>query len=91
MSPAEMSPAGAVRRAWAYLAAVAEPPCAPVIALAEAVGPCEAAAMVAARRVPDGYPEVLEATQARFAAVDAAADLAAWGPARAPPRPPPPH
>ena len=57
-------------RAWAYLAAVAEPPSAPVIALAERLGPVDAAQAIRARRVPAGFDGVLGATEARAAAVD---------------------
>lgn len=61
------------RQAWAYLAAVAEPPCAPLIALATEVGPEEAARAV--REVT--LPGVLERlTQARRHRDTSAADLA---------------
>lgn len=60
-------------RAWAYLAAVAEPPCAPLIALAERIGPEDAAQLIRARRLPAGG--LLEATEARAGIDTAAEDL----------------
>ncbi|MFT3714908.1 MAG: DNA-processing protein DprA [Gordonia sp. (in: high G+C Gram-positive bacteria)] len=65
------------RRAWAYLSAVAEPPCAPVIALTEDVGAVEAADRIRTRRLTDGDVDVLEATRARYAVDRSAADLEA--------------
>lgn len=61
-------------RAWAYLARVAEPPHTGMRELVEAVGPCEAAAAIRARRVPAGFDGVLGATAAR-SAVDTTGDL----------------
>ena len=52
-------------RAWAYLAAVAEPPCAPLIALVEDVGAIEAAQAVRTRSVPPRHRKVLVPTEAR--------------------------
>lgn len=63
------------RRAWAYLAAVAEPPCAPLVALVEEVGSVEAAKAVRTRTVPPHYQSVLVATEARAAVDTAARDL----------------
>lgn len=65
-----------VARAWAYLTAVAEPPCAALIALTERYGPEETAQMIKRRTVPAGNNAVLVATQARFATDSSAADLA---------------
>ncbi|MBT0568372.1 DNA-processing protein DprA [Williamsia sp. CHRR-6] len=65
----------AERRAWAYLSAVAEPPCGPLVALVEHLGALEAARAVADRRVPAGFEKVLAATAARFEKNTAAADL----------------
>lgn len=56
--PAEMT-------AWAYLARVAEPPCADVIALVDQIGAVDAAAAIRNRKVPDGHEPVLAATAAR--------------------------
>ncbi|MGW0037135.1 DNA-processing protein DprA [Gordonia sp. NPDC003376] len=55
-------------RAWAYLAAVAEPPCGPVRDLVAELGPVEAARAIRARSVPDGHTGVLEPTAARAGA-----------------------
>lgn len=62
-------------RAWAYLSAVAEPPCAPLITLVERYGALESARMVKARALPAGNAALLVATQARSATDTAAADL----------------
>ncbi len=62
-------------RAWAYLSAVAEPPCGPLIALVERYGPVEAAQMVRTRTLPAGNAAVLNATQARHEYDGAARDL----------------
>lgn len=62
-------------RAWAYLSAVAEPPCAPLIALTERYGAVETAQMIRTRALPAGNAAVLTATQARHAADSAARDL----------------
>ncbi|GAA3959364.1 DNA-processing protein DprA [Gordonia caeni] len=62
-------------RAWAYLSAVAEPPCAPLIALAERYGAVETAQMIKTRTLPAGHGGVLKATQARHATDTAAKDL----------------
>lgn len=62
-------------RAWAYLSAVAEPPCAPLITLTERYGAVETAQMVKTRRLPAGNGGVLKATEARHAADTAARDL----------------
>ncbi|ORM23882.1 DNA-processing protein DprA [Williamsia sp. 1135] len=63
------------RRAWAYLAAVAEPPSAAIVALIADVGVQEAAAAVASRSVPPSHAAVLQATEARWETNTAAADL----------------
>lgn len=62
-------------RAWAYLAAVAEPPCAAVIALVEDVGALEAAAAIKRRTVPPAHRQVLVPTEARAAVDRSAQDL----------------
>jgi len=62
-------------RAWAYLAAVAEPPCARLVALVDQYGVLDAARAVRERRMPDGYGELLVATEARCGSDTAAADL----------------
>ncbi|MBD0861252.1 DNA-protecting protein DprA [Gordonia sp. zg691] len=61
--------------AWAYLARVAEPPCAEVIALVDEVGPVEAASAIRRRIVPDDHRAVLAATAARYEADCTAEDL----------------
>lgn len=61
--------------AWAYLARVAEPPCAAVIALVDAIGPVDAASAIRRRSVPEGFGAVLPATAARHDADCATADL----------------
>lgn len=58
------------RHSWAYLSGIAEPPCAPLRALVADVGAADAAAAVAARRVPERHRAVLGPTAAR-AEVDA--------------------
>jgi DNA processing protein len=63
-----------VRLARAYLAAVAEPPAAALVAFVGEVGPLAAADRVRAGEVPDA---VAATTRARRARVDPAADLAA--------------
>lgn len=65
----------AARRAWAYLARVAEPPAAPVIDLIAALGVSEAAAAVRRRKVPDEHREVLASTASRADTDQAQADL----------------
>lgn len=62
-------------RAWAYLAAVAEPPCASLVALVEELGAVEAANAIRTRSVPPGHRSVLVATEARAAVDNAASDL----------------
>ncbi|MGB6246156.1 DNA-processing protein DprA [Gordonia sp. (in: high G+C Gram-positive bacteria)] len=62
-------------RAWAYLAAVAEPPCASLVALVDDLGAVEAAAAVRDRKVPAAHRSVLAATQARASTDTAARDL----------------
>ncbi len=69
---AEIDEAGL--RAWAYLSAVAEPPCAPLIALVARYGAQETAQMIKDRTAPDRA--VLAATHARFASDTSGADLA---------------
>ncbi len=64
-----------VLRSWAYLARVAEPPCAAIESLCNELGPVEAAAAIRARSVPPGHAGVLEATAARADSDRAAADL----------------
>ena len=66
--PAEMT-------AWAYLARVAEPPCADVIALVDQIGAVDAAAAIRNRKVPNGHEPVLAATAARCDSDSATADL----------------
>lgn len=61
--------------AWAYLARVAEPPCAALISLVDDLGPVDAAAAVRRRVVPDRHADVLTATEARYGDERAAADL----------------
>lgn len=61
--------------AWAYLARVAEPPCAAVIALVDDIGPVEAAAAIRRRTVPGGHEAVLAATAARSESDCAVDDL----------------
>ncbi|MCF8588230.1 DNA-processing protein DprA [Gordonia liuliyuniae] len=65
----------AERRAWAYLAAVAEPPSASVIALVSAIGAVAAAAAVRDRKAPVGHLAALAATEARHATDTSVADL----------------
>ncbi|MGB3484372.1 MAG: DNA-processing protein DprA [Mycobacterium sp.] len=67
-----MSADRARQLAWAYLSRVAEPPCAPLLALVNACGPVEAAAKV--RRGEVG-PELRTRTDARRDNDSAAADL----------------
>lgn len=67
-------PGESVLRAWAYLSAVAEPPCAPLVALAERYGAEETARMIRTRTAPDRA--ALTATEARFSTDTSAADLA---------------
>ncbi|ALG84533.1 DNA-processing protein DprA [Gordonia phthalatica] len=62
-------------RAWAYLATVAEPPCAPLIALVEDLGAIEAAKAVRKRSVPSQHRKVLVPTEARAAYDTADMDL----------------
>ena len=63
---------GPVLRAWAYLSRVAEPPCAELAALAQAVGPVEAAERVRRGLVSD---TLLRHTEARRQIDRATADL----------------
>ncbi|HEY9315441.1 DNA-processing protein DprA [Williamsia sp.] len=63
------------RRAWAYLAGVAEPPCAALRTLITEVGITEAARAVAGRSMPSGHAEVLRATEARHGVNTSAEDL----------------
>lgn len=65
----------AARRAWAYLARVAEPPAVPVIDMIAALGVSEAAAAVRRRKVPDEHREVLAITASRADTDQAQADL----------------
>ncbi|MBM7367578.1 DNA-processing protein DprA [Gordonia hydrophobica] len=62
-------------RAWAYLAAVAEPPCAPLIELVEVLGAIDAAAAIKKRSVPRAHRKALVPTEARFAHDTSAADV----------------
>lgn len=62
-------------RAWAYLASVAEPPCAPLGGLIARVGVLEAASAVRRRTMPHGFGAVLGATEARYRIDSAATDL----------------
>ncbi|UZF58497.1 DNA-processing protein DprA [Gordonia polyisoprenivorans] len=64
------------RRAWAYLARVAEPPCVPLTALVAEIGVLEAAAAIARGQVPRGHEAVLKATQARAGDDRSESDLA---------------
>ncbi len=66
----------AERRAWAYLAGVAEPPSAAVVALVAAVGPVDAETAIRTRTVPRGHSAALTATEARHATVSVDDDLA---------------
>ncbi|WP_439032643.1 DNA-processing protein DprA [Gordonia terrae] len=66
---------GAELTSWAYLARVAEPPCAAVIALVDAVGPVDAASAIRRRVVPAGHEQVLDATAGRCETDSAADDL----------------
>lgn len=65
----------AEQRAWAYLTAVAEPPCAPLIDLVERYGAVETAAMIRSRKVPADCDAVLVATEGRSATDTSDADL----------------
>lgn len=65
------------RAAWAYLMAVAEPPCRPVSALVADVGAVEAAAAIRSRRVPEGHRGVLRPTEARASSIDISEILSA--------------
>lgn len=62
-------------RAWAYLSRVAEPPNASLAGLVDELGPCDAAAAVRKRLVPDRFHALLSATEARAADDRAADDL----------------
>ncbi|EGD55668.1 DNA-processing protein DprA [Gordonia neofelifaecis] len=64
-----------VRRAWAYLAAVAEPPCTPLIGLVDDLGPVEAANAIRSRSVPSAHRGVLRHTEARAATDTSGPDL----------------
>lgn len=61
------------RSAWAYLVRVAEPPCAPLSALVQSIGPGEAAERV---RRGDVSPELARLTEARRGLDCAAEDIA---------------
>lgn len=63
------------RRAWAYLAAVAEPPAASIARLVDAVGVRDAAQAVRSRRFPDGHQAVARSTASRHHLVDPDQDL----------------
>ena len=52
-------------RAWAYLSAVAEPPCTAIRRLVDDVGAAAAADAIRTRRVPAGHEAVLGPTIAR--------------------------
>lgn len=71
-----MSGDDAARRAWAYLVAVAEPPCAPLRDLVADLGPVDAAETIRRRTVPAAHRAVLDPTQARAGIDRAAEDLA---------------
>ncbi|MFT3662768.1 MAG: DNA-processing protein DprA [Gordonia sp. (in: high G+C Gram-positive bacteria)] len=62
-------------RAWAYLTAVAEPPCAPLIDLVRRHGAEETARMIKARALPADGAAVATATEARHRVDTAARDL----------------
>ncbi|WP_026917657.1 DNA-processing protein DprA [Gordonia shandongensis] len=62
-------------RSWAYLAAVAEPPCASLIALVDELGPVDAATAIRRRSVPDAHRAVLAVTEARAATDTAVGDM----------------
>jgi DNA processing protein len=64
------------RIAWAYLSRVAEPPCAPLLALIDAVGAEAAAELVRRKEFPSGFEDVAEATAARADRDRAESDLA---------------
>lgn len=63
------------RLAWAYLAAVAEPPCPPLISLVGRYGAVETARMIRTRTLPAGNAAAVTATQARYETDSAATDL----------------
>lgn len=65
-----------VRRAWAYLSRVAEPPCGQLVSLIDAVGPVVAADMVRRQEFADGFAEVADGTVGRAQTDRADADLA---------------
>ncbi|MFD9828715.1 DNA-processing protein DprA [Tsukamurella tyrosinosolvens] len=65
-----------VRRAWAYLSRVAEPPCGSLVALVEEVGPEAAADMVRRQEFADGFEAVADGTVGRAQEDRAEADLA---------------
>lgn len=71
-----MTPSDGERRAWAYLARVAEPPCGPLAALIAEIGVREAATAVARGQVPQGHEAVLRATRARAGQDHSTQDLA---------------
>ena len=52
-------------RAWAYLSAVAEPPCSSIRRLVNDIGAVAAADAIRGRRVPSGHEAVLGPTSAR--------------------------
>ena len=54
-----------VRRAWANLSRVAEPPCGSLVALVEEVGPEAAADMVRRQEFADGFEAVADGTVGR--------------------------
>ncbi|NMD56268.1 MULTISPECIES: DNA-processing protein DprA [Tsukamurella] len=67
---------GDVRRAWAYLSRVAEPPCGPLIALVDEVGPAAAADMVRRQEFADGFEGAADGTVGRAQLDRSEADLA---------------
>lgn len=62
-------------RAWAYLSAVAEPPCTAIRRLVDDVGAAAAADAIRTRRVPAGHEAVLGPTTARADKCTPAQDL----------------
>lgn len=62
-------------RAWAYLSAVAEPPCSSIRRLVDDIGAVAAADAIRHRRVPSGHEAVLGPTSARAESCTPAKDL----------------
>ena len=62
-------------RAWAYLSAVAEPPCSSIRHLVDDIGAEAAADAIRRRRVPSGHEAVLGPTSARAESCTPAKDL----------------